>query len=957
MKKILFSIFMLVILLGGVISITAAENQDLSELDILARENDPDPQRQDFIVIDNPKTKAKTLSVEEILSSEDYSQINSTMYGIWGVFQINGEYVFCINPGYDTLNIAQKVDADQISYGKFSAKSKTYLGRVSAIAKQLYADSGNDDYIYAGQLLMWEYISEHELDVVGNPMQSWNPLYMESWTIRNAKTYKSEIAEIEQDEQDYDLIPSFMGTTSNPKEHTLIYNTSTKKFELTLTDENGVWDSRYAKYGTFGHYQLSNPSGKNNLKITTTKEDLNPSTGYKLTYKLGSSNQYYDAGQDLVILGGDEVAASMKFKTEREPLGGFILKKVDEETSQPLAGVEYSLYDDNQKLVAKYVTDKNGLINSGKTLKAGHYNLVETKALEGYVLPNGKVSSVTIKADYIQDYSNNAKTNRKIKGGFELTKIGSDVNGEEQPLKNVEFTVSSVDDDSFVRKYYTDQNGLIKTAADELEYGTYTIKETGKIDGYVGEFEQQFTVEEDGQIISLNAGEPVVNNEYWNQVEFKKVGQSLEHNNDQIFGLEGVEFELYKEGGEANQMIDEQDELIEVLISDADGNVISPPLTIGNYILTESKPKFGYRNSEHDVSFEITVDSNNHQVINLGEYQNELEYGSAYLYKNSQSECVEGEEKRICESPLSDVEFGIYQDINSNKEIDDEDIFVDTLITDDNGYGEITNLKYGNYLLKETSSPYQNYYQTDSVYEFDITSDEVVAINGGEPIINVEKMGQVEIEKVSQETGVPLQDATFGIYDQNNQLIQELITDNEGKAVSNSLSFGSYYIQELEAPKGYSRDLTEYGFEINEQTYQKSQVLTVTNSLLTNDIIISKIDYGTKELIAGAKLEIINRETKEVVDSWQSLTEAHVATLPYGKYELYEVNAPEGYKQTSKVEKFQVTEEDVVQEFSVSNIKMTELVATGKKVGTIIAIILFVIIVLLAIFKYHNYKK
>lgn len=957
MKKVLFSIFTLIILLGGVVSIVAAENQELSELDILARKNDPDPQKQDFIVIDNPKTKAKTLAVKEILSSEDYSQINSTMYGIWGIFQINGEYVFCINPGYDTLSIAQKVDADQISYGKFSAKSKTYLGRVSAIAKQLYADSGNDDYIYAGQLLMWEYISEHELDVVGNPMQSWNPLYMESWTIRNASSYKSEIAEIEQNEQEYDVIPSFMGTSSKPKTHTLLYNPSSKKFELTLTDENGVWDSRYAKYGSFGDYQLSNPSGKNNLKITTTKENLDPSSGYKLTYKLGASNEYYDAGQDLVILGGDEVSASMKFKTEKEPLGGFIIKKVDEETSQPLAGVKYSLYDDNQNLVAKYITDSNGLISSGKTLSPGHYNLVETEALEGYVLPSGKVSSVTIKADHIQDYSSNVKTNRKIKGGFELSKMGSNVNGEKQPLKNVEFTVSNVDDSSFEKKYYTDQNGLIKTAANELEYGTYIIKETGKIPGYVGEFEQQFTISQDGEIVSLNEGESIINEEYWKQIEFKKVGQSLEMDNDQMLGLEGVEFELYKEGGEANQMIDEQDELIEVLISDAAGNVVSPPLTIGDYILTESKPKFGYRNGEQDVSFKISVDSSNHQVINLGEYKNELEYGSAYLYKNSQSECTEEEEKRTCESPLSDVEFGIYQDINSNKEIDDEDIFVDTLITGDNGYGEINNLKYGNYLLKETSSPYQNYYQTDSVYEFNITSNEIVAINGGEPIINVEKMGQVEIEKISQETGVPLEDATFGLYNQDNQLIQELKTDNEGKAVSNSLSFGSYYIQEMSAPKGYSRDLTEYGFEINEQTYQKSQVLTVTNSLLTNDIIVSKIDYGTKELIAGAKLEIINRETKEVIDSWESLTEAHVATLPYGKYELHEIAAPEGYKQTSKVEKFQVTEEGVVQEFSISNIKMTELVATGKKVGTFIASILFVIIVLLAIFKYRNYKK
>ena len=82
------------------------------------------------------------------------------------------------------------------------------------------------------------------------------------------------------------------------------------------------------------------------------------------------------------------------------------------------------------------------------------------------------------------------------------------------------------------------------------------------------------------------------------------------------------------------------------------------------------------------------------------------------------------------------------------------------------------------------------------------------------------KPGSVEITKIDEETNKPLSNAEFGIYDNEDNLVVSLLTDEEGKAVYDSFK--------------------EYEFELNDSNIHK---ITIKNGK-----IIVKKEKPTKEI-------------------------------------------------------------------------------------------------------------
>lgn len=71
---------------------------------------------------------------------------------------------------------------------------------------------------------------------------------------------------------------------------------------------------------------------------------------------------------------------------------------------------------------------------------------------------------------------------------------------------------------------------------------------------------------------------------------------------------------------------------------------------------------------------------------------------------------------------------------------------------------------------------------------------------------------QLLFEKADSENQAKLENARFGIYTDEacTNLIDEVITDAQGRAVSTNVGKGTYYIKELQAPDGYSLESTVY---------------------------------------------------------------------------------------------------------------------------------------------------
>ena len=111
----------------------------------------------------------------------------------------------------------------------------------------------------------------------------------------------------------------------------------------------------------------------------------------------------------------------------------------------------------------------------------------------------------------------------------------------------------------------------------------------------------------------------------------------------------------------------------------------------------------------------------------------------------------------------------------------------------------------------------------------------------------------------------------------------------------------SYEFTELPA---YSEDgSTAYTYTVDEEPVE-GYITTVSETNLINTITsvkISKVDIADGEELEGATIQLIDKETGEVVEEWISTNKAHEVTgLTTGKtYILRETVAPEGYGITS----------------------------------------------------------
>ena len=155
-----------------------------------------------------------------------------------------------------------------------------------------------------------------------------------------------------------------------------------------------------------------------------------------------------------------------------------------------------------------------------------------------------------------------------------------------------------------------------------------------------------------------------------------------------------------------------------------------------------------------------------------------------------------------------------------------------------------------------------------------------------------------------------LSDGTFGLFASEDiysgdKLIYtsgqeiERIASNGSTAYFNTYlpAWGSYYIQEIEAPTGYVKDETKYEVKAN-------MPVQLSNSRLSDIVLniedkeirlaVSKQDaYG--EEISGAQMQLID-ETGGAVEEWTSDGTEHIVTgLAAGSYTLHEYYAPSGY--------------------------------------------------------------
>ena len=468
--------------------------------------------------------------------------------------------------------------------------------------------------------------------------------------------------------------------------------------------------------------------------------------------------------------------------------------KVDKDNNEvKLAGVEFKIYDENNNLVDTLVTDKNGEAISKKLRIDREYTIKETKTLSNYVL-NEETKTLKLKENQI---TNIVFTNELKKGQIKVIKVDFDNN--EIKLKGVEFKVLD-ESGNIVDTLITDENGeaISKRLPINQEY---RVQESKTLENYVlNEEIKTITLKQD-QITDIT----FTNELKKGQIRIIKVDL---YNNE--VKLQGVEFNL----------LDESGNVIEKLITDENGVAVSKRHRIDKkYTLQEVKTL-----EKYDLNEEIkTIILEQDQIKDI-EFTNELKKGQIRVIK------VDLDDNEV---KLKGVEFNV---------LDETGNVVDTLITDENGEAVSKLLKVNQkYTIKETKT-LENYVLNEETKVVTLQPAEITSVT----FENEKIKGYIQITKTSSEynkyseleKGSPLPDVTFEVYDFEDNLVDTITTDKEGKAITKELLKGCYKIKEISSAKYYLLNENIYNAEIIKD--QEIVNIDITNDNVEIDVEVEK---------------------------------------------------------------------------------------------------------------------
>lgn len=514
--------------------------------------------------------------------------------------------------------------------------------------------------------------------------------------------------------------------------------------------------------------------------------------------------------------------------------------KQDAETSKPIKDVEFGLYKENEEYITSGKTNADGVIIF-KNIYQGTYKIKELTANENYEKDE---TIYEMKTEYNKEVSR-IITNTHKKGNLKITKVDKDENNV--VLEGIEFDLIDSNKNK-VAHLITDING--EAQIDNINIGDYTLKETKTKDNY------NLCVDNDIEVKWNETTEITIQNE-------KKKGQiqitKQDKENNEI-KLEGVEF----------QILDSSNNVVDEIKTDMVGVAITKRLPIGEYTIKE-----------------ISLGDNTEYILEETEYKAKIEdekitemvIENMHKKGNLKITKVDKDDKTIT---LGAIEFDL---------IDENENVIAHLITDVNGEAYIENINTGAYTLKETltKKEYNLCENKNIVVEWNKTSDIVIE--------NEKKKGEIQITKQdSEKEEIKLEGVKFQILDINNKVVEEIVTDSNGKATSSRLLIGKYTVKEVDLGNN-----TYY--LINDEVYtlkvenEKVTELVIENEHKKGSLEITKIDKDNPEIVLeGVKFKITDKDGFEYEVTTDEIGKAIVEDIRVGKVSIKEVETNKGYE-------------------------------------------------------------
>ncbi len=631
----------------------------------------------------------------------------------------------------------------------------------------------------------------------------------------------------------------------------------------------------------------------------------------------------------------------------------FIVKKIDSETKEPLAGVQFKIWRDGV-LLGDYTTDENGRIEI-KNAPTGTYKVQEVKTLKEYIL-NDEV--LEIEHTTVKDTELTVENTKKP--GLLIQKIDAETR---KPLKDAVFKLTKANGDVVKEDIITGEDGT--AFIEGLEVGDFIVTELTAPGGYlIDDTPHPVSLEEDKTytLTLENTKKP--------GLLIKKIDSQTKK------PLQGATFKITRGDGSVVR---------ESVTTDADGIIHLPELDTGTFIITEVSAPDGYAIDEtpktveiragqtYEVTFTNTkksgftikkIDEDTRQplknaIFSISKANGEIVKDRAETDENGVitltglPDCtlivteIKAPDGYILQDMPKTIEVkagGNYEMTFTNKRAYGLQIrkvikgtnqpldgctftvekangeMVGSYTTDSSGLATVTGLEDGVYIVTEVSCP--------EGYRLDPEPQNVIVKAGELATVTFEneKLASVRIKKIDAVTGEGIYGVRFLIKDEHNNLIGEYSTDQDGyieldDLLTDGKSEIKIKVEEIAAAEGYVLDDTVRTLRIRrgettelvvENTPILGQIQVVKKSAQDNPVT----NQPKGSLLEGAVFEITNADTGRVVDTMTSDSRGIAASnpIPLGRYYVQEVQAPRFYQINSeKVEVKLKVEGDVVQ--------------------------------------------
>ena len=650
-----------------------------------------------------------------------------------------------------------------------------------------------------------------------------------------------------------------------------------------------------------------------------------------------------------------------------------------------LSGAVYGIYK-GDTLVDKYVTDSEGQFTTKEYVCDSDWTIREITPSEGYLLDKTihKVGAEPKLFTIEHNLVANDVTEQVMKGNIAIIKHTDD--GEtkiETPENGAEFEVYLKSSGSFEKAdkderdtIVCDENGFAQTK--DMPYGVYTVHQTKGWEGRELMKDFDVFISQDGQTYRY-----LINNaNFESYIKVVKVDAET----GKIIPYAGAGFQIYDPAGNKVSMTFTYPTptTIDTFYTDADGQLVTPEkLDYGKgYSLVEVQAPYGYVLDSTPVSFDVTEENSTQEggiTLIKVDKPNMAQKGTISVEKTGEvffGVNVSGEEdKDVIYQPVYKVKglAGAVYEITADEDVITPDgtlryhkgDVVDTVTTNEDGKAKSKELYLGKYTVVETKAPNGMVINKEKhSVELTYAGQDVAVTETATSFVNERQKVKISLEKVLEQNetfGIgkndKIKNISFGLYAKEDivsssgtvipadGLIEIITLDENGTATANTdLPFGSYYIKEIATDEHYILSDTQYPF-----TFEYAGQDTETVEIKVNDgkPIENKLIYGSVsgkkidengEALGGALIGIFKADETEYTKEHAIMTATSekdgsfsFAKVPYGKWIVREIEAPEGFVlddtsyEVNIGENEQVIEVEITDEYIYGNIELTKV--------------------------------